>query len=110
TVFTVPETHDMVSQLLSPSEPKNFSDAVVLVILGAHILLFWQLPAGAKIPVFAVVYLFWRACYNAGIGWLLHNQSHHNTLVRWAEKTKVFVNPATGKNPHPQVYDLIKRE
>ena len=110
TVFTVPETHDMVSQLLSPSEPKNLSDAVVLVILSAHVLLLWQLPAGAKIPVFAVVYLFWRACYNAGIGWLLHNQSHHNTLVRWAEKTKVFVNPATGKNPHPKVYDLIKRE
>ncbi|BCR90520.1 phosphatidylethanolamine N-methyltransferase [Aspergillus chevalieri] len=110
TVFTVPETHDMVSQLLSPSEPKNLSDLVVLAILGAHILLLWQLPAGARVPVFAAVYLFWRACYNVGIGWLLHNQSHHNTLVRWAEKTKVFVNPATGKNPHPQVYDLIKRE
>ncbi|KAL4807674.1 phospholipid methyltransferase-domain-containing protein [Aspergillus unguis] len=109
-VFTVPQTHDMVSQLLSPSEPKNLSDLFVLTILATHILLLWQLPSGAKIPVFAVIYLFWRACYNAGIGWLLHNQSHHKTLVRWAEKSQIFVNPSTGKNPHPQLYQLIKRE
>ncbi|GES60110.1 phosphatidylethanolamine N-methyltransferase [Aspergillus terreus] len=110
TVFTVPQTHDMVSQLLSPSEPKNLSDIIVLAILGAHILLIWALPKGAKVPVSAVLYLFWRAGYNAGIGWLLHNQSHHKTLVRWAEKTKIFVNPATGQNPHPHLYNLIKRE
>ncbi|RAH49810.1 phosphatidylethanolamine N-methyltransferase [Aspergillus brunneoviolaceus CBS 621.78] len=110
TVFTVPQTHDMVSQLLSPSEPKNLSDIIVLFILGAHILLLWQLPQGAKVPVFAAVYLFWRAAYNIGIGWLLHNQSHHNTLVRWAEQTKIFVNPSTNQNPHPNLYKLIKRE
>ncbi|KAJ5670412.1 Phosphatidylethanolamine N-methyltransferase [Penicillium maclennaniae] len=110
TVFTVPQTHDMVSQLLSPSEPKNMSDAFVLVLLALHISLLWVLPAGAKVPVFAVVYLFWRAAYNGGIGWLLHNQSHHKTMIRWAEKTKVFVNPATGDNPHPTLYNWIKRE
>ncbi|RDW78627.1 phosphatidylethanolamine N-methyltransferase [Aspergillus mulundensis] len=110
TVFTVPQTHDMVSQLLSPSEPKNLSDLAVLTILVAHIVLLWKLPSDAKIPVFAVIYLFWRSCYNAGIGWLLHNQSHHKTLVRWAEKSQIFVNPATGRNPYPQLYHLIKRE
>ncbi|CAI7610460.1 unnamed protein product [Penicillium bialowiezense] len=110
TVFTVPQTHDMVSQLLSPSEPKNFGDLVVLVLLAGHIFFLWVLPAGAKIPVFAVTYLFWRFAYNGGIGWLLHNQSHHKTLLRWAEKTKVFVNPASGENPHPKLYNWIKRE
>ncbi|KAK9852752.1 uncharacterized protein MYU51_007961 [Penicillium brevicompactum] len=110
TVFTVPQTHDMVSQLLSPSEPKNFGDLVVLILLAGHILFLWVLPAGAKIPVFAVTYLFWRLAYNGGIGWLLHNQSHHKTLLRWAEKTKVFVNPASGGNPHPKLYNWIKRE
>ncbi|KAJ5945575.1 Phosphatidylethanolamine N-methyltransferase [Penicillium verhagenii] len=110
TVFTVPQTHDMVSQLLSPSEPKNLSDAVVIVLLVAHIWLLWILPASAKIPVFAIVYLFWRAGYNVGIGWLLHNQSHNRTMIRWAEKTKIFVNPATGDNPHPILYNWIKRE
>ena len=109
-VFTVPQTHDMVSQLLSPSEPKNFGDLVVLILLAGHILFLWALPSAARIPVFAVTYLFWRLAYNGGIGWLLHNQSHHKTLLRWAEKTKVFVNPATGENPHPKLYNWIKRE
>lgn len=100
----------MVSQLLSPSEPKNLSDVFVLALLAIHIFLLWALPVGAKIPVFAVVYLFWRAAYNGGIGWLLHNQSHHKTLLRWAEQTRIFVNPATGNNPHPALYSLVKRE
>ncbi|KAJ5587084.1 uncharacterized protein N7459_002849 [Penicillium hispanicum] len=110
TVFTVPQTHDMVSQLLSPSEPKNVSDGVVLVLLAGHIFFLWVLPARARVPVFAIIYLFWRAAYNGGIGWLLHNQSHHKTLIRWAEKTNVFVNPATGDNPHPALYNWMKRE
>ncbi|KAA8648246.1 hypothetical protein EYZ11_006730 [Aspergillus tanneri] len=110
TVFTVPQTHDMVSQLLSPSEPKNLSDMIVLAILGVHIILLRWLPEAARVPIFAMIYLFWRAAYNAGIGWLLHNQSNHNTLVRWAEKTKIFVDPTTGQNPHPGLYSLIKRE
>ncbi|KAL1999057.1 hypothetical protein VTN02DRAFT_5114 [Thermoascus thermophilus] len=110
TIFTVPRTQDMVTQLLSPFEPKNLSDIVVLAILGLHIVSLWLLPASARVPVFAAVYLFWRTAYNFGIGWLLHIQSHHKTLVRWAEQTKIFVDPSTGKNPHPELYKLIKRE
>lgn len=100
----------MVSQLLSPSEPKNLSDILVLVMLGGLILLFVVLPASLRIPVFAAVFLTWRAAYNLGIGCLLHMQSHHKTLELWARKTKIFVDPATGNNPQPQLYSLIKRE
>ena len=109
-VFTVPYTHDMVSQLLSPSEPKNISDIAVLGVLGVHIFALWALPASLRIPVFACLYLFWRAWYNVGIGYLLHMQSHYQMLVRWARKSKIFVNPATGKNPRPGLYRFIKRE
>ncbi|KAH8696654.1 phosphatidylethanolamine methyltransferase [Talaromyces proteolyticus] len=110
TIFTVPQTHDMVSQLLSPSEPKNLSDLIVLAALAFHILTFVVLPSTARIPVFAVIYLFWRVSYNGGIGWLLHNQSHHNTMMQWAKKSKIFANPSTGDNPHPKLYKLIKRD
>ncbi|OKL64241.1 Phosphatidylethanolamine N-methyltransferase [Talaromyces atroroseus] len=110
TVFTVPLTHDMVSQLLSPTQPKNLSDVVVLAILASHLLIFAFLAPEVRIPVFAAIYMFWRTSYNGGIGWLLHNQSHHNTLVRWATKSQIFVNPSTGKNPHPRLYELLKRD
>ncbi|KAL1957385.1 hypothetical protein VTO42DRAFT_6065 [Malbranchea cinnamomea] len=109
-VFTVPYTRDMVSQLLSPSEPKNVSDILVLTILVGHILLLRLLPSSFRIPIFGAIFLFWRAAYNIGIGWLLHMQSNHRTLELWARKTKIFVDPATGKNPRPRLYYFIKRE
>lgn len=110
TVFVVPTTHDMVSQLLDPRQPKNLSDVVVLAILALHILAAYFLPAGYKRPVFAAVFLFWRASYNVGIGILLHIQSHHRRLITWAQKWKLFEHPSTGNNPRPWLYNLLKRE
>jgi phosphatidylethanolamine N-methyltransferase len=110
TVFIVPQTHDMVSQLLSPSQPKNLSDIAVLAVLAVLILTFVVLPKSARIPIFAIVFLFWRACYNAGIGWLLDGQSKHNRLVLWAKQSHIFEKPESGKNPRPALYNLLKRE
>jgi phosphatidylethanolamine N-methyltransferase len=100
----------MVSQLLSPTEPKNLSDLIVLFILGLHILTLWLLPSPWRIPTFAVIFTFWRASYNVGIGCLLQLQSHHQLLVRWAKKSNLFVNPSTGRNPHPKLFRFMKRE
>ena len=100
----------MVSQLLSPSQPKNASDLLVLAILGLHILTLFFLPPGFRIPIFAAIFLFWRTCYNAGIGYLLHLQSRHWRLVAWAKQSKIFVDPKTGDNPHPIMYYLLKQE
>ncbi|KAF7869766.1 hypothetical protein EAF04_004550 [Stromatinia cepivora] len=110
TIFTVPQTHDMVSQLLDPRQPKNLSDLIVLVILALHIFALYALPSSLKRPVFAVLFLFWRGCYNVGIGYLLHIQSHHKRIVAWAKKWNLFENPNTGKNPRPWLYNLIKTE
>ena len=100
----------MVSQLLDPRQPKNLSDVIVLAILGAHILTLYFLPASIKKPVFAGVFLFWRAAYNLGIGVLLRLQSNENKLVAWAQKWKLFEDPASAKNPRPWLYSLLKRE
>ncbi|KAK5199833.1 phosphatidylethanolamine N-methyltransferase [Exophiala xenobiotica] len=110
TVFTVPPTHDMVSQLLSPTEPKNRGDLVVLFILLVHIILAWVLPGPYRRPTLAAIFLFWRAGYNIGIGYLLHMQSHHKMLVRWARRTKIFPSASNGENPHPKLRAFIKRE
>ncbi|KAL8637611.1 MAG: hypothetical protein Q9228_005134 [Teloschistes exilis] len=109
-VFTVPQTHDMVSQLLSPSQPKNFSDLLVLAILGLLILGCYFAPSSSRIPLYAIIFLFWRACYNVGIGYLLLLQSHHRKLVAWAKRYRIFVNPETGNNPRPMLYNLLRRE
>lgn len=109
-MFTVPVTHDMVSQLLDPRQPKNLSDTIVLSILAGHILALYFLPWSVKKPAFAAIFLFWRAAYNVGIGALLGWQSNENTLVAWAQKWKLFEEPTSGKNPRPWLYDLLKRE
>ena len=100
----------MVSQLLSPSQSKNYSDMSVLAILGLHFLLLYKLPSSWRVPVFAVIFLMWRGSYNAGIGYLLHIQSNHRRLVTWAKRSRIFVNPKTGDNPRPIFYYLVKRE
>ncbi|RAL65719.1 hypothetical protein DID88_005387 [Monilinia fructigena] len=106
TIFTVPQTHDMVSQLLDPRQPKNLSDLLVLIILALHILALYALPSSLKRPIFAVLFLFWRGCYNVGIGYLLHIQSHHRRIVAWAKKWNLFENPNTGKNPLDHGYTI----
>jgi phosphatidylethanolamine N-methyltransferase len=100
----------MVSQLLDPRQPKNLSDAVVLAIMCLHILALYLLPASLKRPVFAVLFLFWRGCYNIGIGYLLNIQSNHRRLITWAKKWSLFQDPKTGNNPRPWLYKLLKRE
>jgi phosphatidylethanolamine N-methyltransferase len=100
----------MVSQLFDPTQPKNASDIVIVGVLGSMCLLFYLLPQKWRIPVFAVIFTFWRMCYNAGIGILLHNQSHHKRLVDWAKRSKVFENPETGNQPHPTLWKFMKRE
>jgi phosphatidylethanolamine N-methyltransferase len=106
----VPHTEDMVSQLFDPTQPKNASDIAIVTVLAYLCALFYFLPQSWRVPVFAVTFLFWRTCYNFGIGWLLHNQSHHKRLVAWAKKTKIFENPETGNNPHPFLYKFLKQE
>lgn len=100
----------MVSQLLDPRQPKNLSDLLVLGILAFHIAAAYYLPASLRGPVFAAIFLFWRAAYNVGIGYLLHVQSNYKLLVTLAKKWKLFENPSTGKNPRPWLYRLLKRE
>lgn len=100
----------MVSELLSPSKPKNASDFIVLGILALHIAILVYLPQTWRVPVLGLAFAFWRMCYNAGIGLLLQAQSADRRLVWWAKKLRIFEHPSTGKNPYPLLYKWIKRE
>ncbi|RKF66042.1 Phosphatidylethanolamine N-methyltransferase [Golovinomyces cichoracearum] len=110
TMFIVPQTHDMVSQLLDPRQPKNLSDALVLVMLIFHIIAFYFLPSYFKQPVFAITFLFWRSCYNLGIGYLLHVQSNYRQLVVWAKSTGFFENSEVKSRNDSWLRSFIKRE
>lgn len=105
-VFIVPQTHDMVSTLLSPTSPKNISDFIVLGFIALHFIPLLVLPPSAlRINILLFAFLFWRTSYNVGIGALLHIQSNHKALVYWARNTGIFC----AETKHP-MYRLIKQE
>lgn len=90
TVFVVPETEDMVTNLLDPRVPKSISDYLIVSVLSAYIALYVWLPKIYRVPVFILLFGFWRMSYNAGIGWLLSQQSTHKQLTKWALEYKIF--------------------
>lgn len=104
-IFVVPQTHDMVSTLLSPTQPKNLSDIAILGVLALHIALLYFLPLSLRTPVLCATFLFWRAAYNFGIGVLLHNQSNRKWLVYWARKSGIF-----DPSRQPVICKLVKQE
>ncbi|KAI1327139.1 phosphatidylethanolamine N-methyltransferase [Xylariaceae sp. FL0255] len=110
TAFVVPITHDRIPQMFDPRQPKNVGDVIVLSVLALHVLTLYILPASLKKPVLAIIYLFWRAAYNGGIGFLLRWQSNDFKLVAWAQKWKLFEPPSTGRNPRPWLYNILKRD
>lgn len=99
-----------MSQLFDPTKPKSASDLVIVAALLSQFVFMYLLPRSARVPVFAVIFLFWRTCYNFGIGWLLHHQSHHRRLVTWAKKTGIFEKPESDKNAYPLLYNVLKRD
>ena len=100
----------MVSQLLSPSQPKNIGDLIILAILAFHVAIFNFAPTTYRSWILGFVFLIWRFSYDVGIGYLLDIQSKRKRLVTWTQNTGLLLDPRTGKNPYPSVYNFIKRE
>lgn len=98
----------MVTQILSPSDPKNVSDLILLSIHFSMLSLLWTLPTSWKVPVLGFMFVFWRLSYNLGIGYLLRKQSKHQTLTRWAKKSTLF--GSATETTRPKLRAFIKSE
>ncbi|EJT97171.1 hypothetical protein DACRYDRAFT_85177 [Dacryopinax primogenitus] len=86
TVFKVPTTHDVLTSLFDPRLPKSHLDAITLLTLGAQIVLFLCLPRWAAQTFFLIYFAFWRTAYDAGLGWVLTQQSKKRWVVRQVKK------------------------
>ncbi|CDU26283.1 related to CHO2-phosphatidylethanolamine N-methyltransferase [Sporisorium scitamineum] len=82
TVFTVPHTPDMLSSIFDPRQPKTPLDIVAVVSLSLQILLYFALSRPAAQIFFFLYFAFWRASYNAGLGWILKQQSEKGWIIR----------------------------
>lgn len=81
-VFRVPTTHDVLTALFHPAYPKSHFDLLNLGLLGMQLLLFFFLPRSVSRPFFLCYFAFWRASYDAGLGWVLTQQSKKKWVVR----------------------------
>lgn len=95
----------MVSTVFDPREPKTAWDVVILLIIAAHFAAVAWLPITASRPLLIAAFVFWRAAYDAGLGFLLQAQSRHGTLVQWARKYGVF-----DRKRSPERYEFIRRQ
>ncbi|KAJ3742832.1 phospholipid methyltransferase-domain-containing protein [Lentinula detonsa] len=80
-VFRVPTTHDVLT-LFNPAYPKSHFDILSLTLLGSQIILYSIFPKNVSQIFFLLYFIFWRAAYDAGLGWVLTKQSKR----KWIEK------------------------
>ncbi|KDQ08942.1 hypothetical protein BOTBODRAFT_37465 [Botryobasidium botryosum FD-172 SS1] len=105
TVFRVPTTHDVLTALFHPLHPKSHFDIANLTLLGLQLALFFVLPKHVSRPFFFWYFMFWRAAYDVGLGYLLTLQSKKRWIVRevqrrgWLDESK-----------RPGVRDWIRRQ
>ncbi|KAJ9126240.1 hypothetical protein QFC24_001965 [Naganishia onofrii] len=104
TVFTVPPTHSFVHTL----SHTIFTSHLTILTLLTFAFQFWAfiyLPSWARSPFFFLYFAFWRAAYDAGLGWVLRKQSEKKWIVKqlkklgWLERTKEGVDDGGIKNP-----------
>lgn len=85
-VFRVPTTHDVITALFHPSYPKSHIDVINLGLLALQLILFYTLPRTPRKIFFFLYFAFWRAAYDAGLGYVLTKQSKRRWIVRTVQR------------------------
>ncbi|KAG6890127.1 hypothetical protein C0995_011420 [Termitomyces sp. Mi166 len=102
-VFRVPTTHDVLTTLFHPGYPKSHLDLLNLGLLGLQLVLFFVLPRRASQIFFFFYFAFWRAAYDAGLGWILTKQSKKKLIVREVQRLGWL-----DANRHPKIRNWIR--
>ena len=95
----------MVTEIFDMSKRKSVFDIITIVVMGVQVLLFLTLPTSVKKWLFLILFVFWRAGYNAGLGYLLKVQSNRRGLVALAREKGIF-----DKKRGSPWYDWLKDE
>lgn len=81
-VFRVPTTHDVLTTLFHPGYAKSHLDLLNLGSLALQIIVFFLLPRRSSRLFFLFYFGFWRAAYDAGLGYVLTKQSKKRWIVK----------------------------
>lgn len=104
-MFRVPTTYDVLTALFHPAYPKSHIDLLNLFLLGSQIVLFFALPLSVSRPFFLLYFAFWRAAYDAGLGWVLTKQSKQKWIVKEVQRRGWL-----DEKRRPEVRDWIRKQ
>ncbi len=104
-MFTVPHTPDMLSSIFDPRQPKTPLDIVTVVSLSLQIVLYFALSRRAAQVFFFLYFAFWRASYNAGLGWILKQQSENGYIIRQVKRYGWM-----DAQRRPRTYNWVKQQ
>jgi phosphatidylethanolamine N-methyltransferase len=104
-VFRVPTTHDVITALFHPSYPKSHIDIINLGLLALQLALFYALPRTPRKLFFFLYFAFWRAAYDAGLGYVLTKQSKRKWIVKTVQRLGWL-----DQNRRPEVRAWIRRQ
>lgn len=74
-------------------------------VLAFQIIVLILLPSHIRRPTSLALFLFWRAGYDLGLGYLLHEQSVRRALIGWVKEYKIF-----DPDYKPARYAFIRRQ
>ncbi|SCU77779.1 LAFA_0A03334g1_1 [Lachancea sp. 'fantastica'] len=92
--FVPAKTHDMVRSLFDPTLKKSFLEILISLAIISNVVFCYF--SASKLGVvftkwlFLWQYIFWRLCYNVGIGVILYYQSKYETLTEYAKRHGLF--------------------
>ena len=104
-VFRVPTTHDVVTALFHPSYPKSHIDIINLAFLALQLVLFYTLRSTPRRLFFFLYFAFWRAAYDAGLGYVLTKQSKRKWIVKTVQRLGWL-----DQRRRPEVREWIRRQ
>lgn len=78
---------------------------LIIGLIGLYVTLYFTTSGWFRKVLFLLLFAFWRASYNAGIGYVLYMQSNHNMLVKKAIAYGIF-----DKSQESRIYHFVKRQ
>nr|CDI53836.1 related to CHO2-phosphatidylethanolamine N-methyltransferase [Melanopsichium pennsylvanicum 4] len=95
----------MLSSIFDPRQPKTPLDIVTIVTLSLQLIFYFTLSRRASQIFFFLYFAFWRASYNAGLGWILKAQSEKGYIIRLVN-THGWLDP----DRRPRVHKWVKQQ
>ncbi len=95
----------MITALFHPSYAKSHIDVLNLGLLALQLAFFYSLPPTPRKIFFFLYFAFWRAAYDAGLGYVLTKQSKRRWIVRTMHRLGWL-----DENRRPEVRAWIRKQ